>query len=148
ENLRYGITRNPWDLARSPGGSSGGAGAAGAAGMSPTAHATDGGGSTRIPASYCGLVGLKPSRGRVPRLAQSWLGAVVEGVVAHTVADSAAVLDAIAAVDPLAWYNAPAPARAFVEETHAPPGALRIGLMAQAPLGIPTDEACVAGARA
>src|SRR4029077_18783937 len=85
---------------------------------------------------------------RVPRLAQSWLGAVVEGVVAHTVADSAAVLDAIAAVDPLAWYNAPAPARAFVEETHAPPGALRIGLMAQAPLGIPADEACVAGARA
>ena len=77
--------------------------------MFPIAHANDGGGSIRIPASYCGLVGLKPSRGRVPRLAQSWLGAVVEGVVARTVADSAAVLDAIAELDPLAWYNAPAP---------------------------------------
>jgi amidase len=148
ENLRHGISRNPWDTDRSPGGSSGGAAAAVAAGMFPLAHANDGGGSIRIPASYCGLVGLKPSRGRVPRLAQSWLGAVVEGVVTHTVADSAAVLDTIAAVDPLAWYNAPAPARPFSEETQTPPGQLRIGLMAQAPLGIPTDEACVAGARA
>ncbi len=148
ENLRHGISRNPWDPSRSPGGSSGGAAAAVAAGMFPLAHANDGGGSIRIPASYCGLVGLKPSRGRVPRLAQSWLGAVVEGVVAHTVADSAAVLDAIAYFDPLAWYNAPAPARPFGEEMQATPGALRIGLMAQAPLGIPTDPACIAAARA
>src|SRR4029077_9237287 len=147
ENLRYGITRNPWDLARSPGGSSGGAGAAGAAGMSPTAHATDGGGSTRIPASYCGLVGLKPSRGRVPRLAQSWMGAVVEGVVTRTVADTAAVLDAIATVDPHAWYNAPAPERPFAEETRTPPGKLRIGLMADAPMGIPTDANVSTAAR-
>jgi amidase len=116
--------------------------------MFPLAHANDGGGSIRIPASYCGLVGLKPSRGRVPRLAQGWLGAVVEGVVTRTVADAAAVLDAIAYFDPLAWYNAPAPARPFAEERSAPPGQLRIGLMASAPLGIPTDEACVAGARA
>jgi amidase len=148
ENSRHGITRNPWDLDRSPGGSSGGAAAAVAGGMFPIAHANDGGGSIRIPASYCGLVGLKPSRGRVPRLAQSWLGAVVEGVVTNTVAESAAVLDQIARVDPLAWYNAPAPSRAFAEETSAPPGQLRIGLMASAPLGMPTDEACVAGARA
>jgi amidase len=148
ENLRYGITRNPWDLDRSPGGSSGGAAAAVAAGMFPIAHANDGGGSIRIPASYCGLVGLKPSRGRVPRLAQSWLGAVVEGVVSHTVAESAVVLDAIAGPDPLAWYNAPAPARPFAEQTGTPPGLLRIGLMAQAPLGMPTDPACVAAARA
>jgi amidase len=148
ENLRHGISRNPWDPDRTPGGSSGGAAGAVAGGMFPIAHANDGGGSIRIPASYCGLVGLKPSRGRVPRLAQSWLGAVVEGVVAHTVADSAAVLDAISRFDPLAWYNAPAPARPFSEETHAPPGQLRIGLMAQAPLGIPTDPACVAAARA
>ncbi len=148
ENTRYGITRNPWDPTRSPGGSSGGAAAAVAAGMFPIAHATDGGGSIRIPASYCGLVGLKPSRGRVPRLAQGWLGGIVEGVVSRDVADSAAVLDAIARWDPLAWYNAPAPARAFAEEVDTPPGQLRIGLMAQAPLGIPTAEECTAGARA
>ena len=148
ENTRFGISRNPWDTNHSPGGSSGGAAAAVAGGMFPIAHANDGGGSIRIPAAYCGLVGLKPSRGRVPRLAQSWLGAVVEGVVAHTVADAAAVLDATAYFDPNAWYNAPIPARAFAEEATTPPGQLRIGLMAQAPLGIPTDEACVAGARA
>jgi amidase len=148
ENTRYGISRNPWDLTRSPGGSSGGAAAAVAGGMFPIAHANDGGGSIRIPASYCGLVGFKPSRGRVPRLAQSWLGAVVEGVVARTVADSAAVLDTIAGPDPLAWYNAPAPDRPFAQELTTPPGRLRIGLMAQAPLGIPTDPACTAGARA
>jgi amidase len=148
ENSRYGITLNPWDPDRSPGGSSGGAAAAVAAGMFPIAHANDGGGSIRIPGSYCGLVGFKPSRGRVPRLAQSWLGAVVEGVVARTVADSAHVLDAIAGPDPLAWYNAPAPERPFAQELAAAPRPRRIGLMAQAPLGIPTDPACVGGARA
>jgi amidase len=148
ENLRHGISRNPWDPSRTPGGSSGGAGAAVAGGMFPIAHANDGGGSIRIPASYCGLVGLKPSRGRVPRLAQGWLGAVVEGVVSHTVADSAAVLDAISRPDPLAWYNAPAPVRPFSQELRSTPSGLRIGLMAQAPLGIPTDPACIAGARA
>jgi len=148
ENSRYGITRNPWDTDRSPGGSSGGAAAAVASGMFPIAHANDGGGSIRIPAAYCGLVGLKPSRGRVPRLAQSWLGAVVEGVVARTVADAAVALDATAGPDPLAWYNAPAPATPFAEQTATPPGTLRIGLMAQAPLGIPTDPACAAAARA
>jgi amidase len=148
ENSRYGVSRNPWDPTRSPGGSSGGAGAAVAGGMFPIAHGNDGGGSIRIPASYCGLVGLKPSRGRVPRLAQSWFGAIVEGVVARTVADSAAVLDAIAGPDPLAWYNAPAPARPFAQETRAEPGRLRVGLMAEAPLGIPTDDSCSAAARA
>jgi amidase len=148
ENSRYGVSRNPWDPTRSPGGSSGGAAAAVAGGMFPIAHANDGGGSIRIPCSYCGLVGLKPSRGRVPRLAQGWLGAIVEGVVARTVADSAGVLDAIAGPDPLAWYNAPAPPRPFAEEARAEPGRLRIGLMAQAPLGIPTDDSCTAAARA
>ncbi len=147
ENSRYGITRNPWDTSRSPGGSSGGAAAAVAAGMFPIAHANDGGGSIRIPAAYCGLVGLKPSRGRVPRLAQSWLGAVVEGVVARTVSDSASVLDAISGPDELCWYNAPAPARPFASEVGAEPGAMRIGLMAAAPLGIPTDPSCIAAAR-
>jgi amidase len=148
ENSRFGASRNPWDVERSPGGSSGGAASAVAGGMFPIAHANDGGGSIRIPASYCGLVGFKPSRGRVPRLAQSWLGAVVEGVVARTVADSAAVLDAISGPDRLAWYNAPAPERPFAQEVGASVPALRIGLMAQAPLGIPTDPACVAAAKA
>jgi amidase len=148
EYSRYGISRNPWDTGRSPGGSSGGAGAAVAAGMFPIAHANDGGGSIRIPASYCGLVGFKPSRGRVPRLAQSWLGAVVEGVEARTVADAAAVLDTISTPDPNAWYNAPASHRTFTEQASATPAKLRVGLMAQAPLGIPTDEPCAAGARA
>jgi amidase len=148
ENLRFGPSRNPWDPSLSPGGSSGGAAGAVAAGMFPIAHANDGGGSIRIPASYCGLVGLKPSRGRVPRLAQSWLGAVVEGVVSRTIADSAVVLDAISRRDLGAWYNAPAPEHPFAEDLRAEPGRLRIGLMAQAPLGIPTDEACVAAARA
>jgi amidase len=148
ENSRYGASRNPWDTSRSPGGSSGGAAGAVAGGMFPIAHANDGGGSIRIPASYCGLVGFKPSRGRVPRLAQSWLGAVVEGVVSRTVAESAVVLDAISVPDPLAWYNAPAPERPFAQEIGSTPGPLRVGLMAQAPLGIPTDPACVAAARA
>jgi amidase len=148
ENSRYGISRNPWDRNRSPGGSSGGAGAAVAAGMFPIAHANDGGGSIRIPASYCGLVGLKPSRGRVPRVVQGWLGAIVEGVISRTVGDSAAVLDVISGFDPLAWYNAPAPSRPFAGEMDTPPGRLRIGLMAEAPLGLPTNESCSAAARA
>src|ERR1700759_3750241 len=102
ENLRYGIRRNPWDLDRTPGGSSGGAAASTAAGMFPLAHANDGGGSIRIPASCCGLVGLKPARARIPRLFSSWMGAVVEGVVTRTVSDTAAVLDVLAGPDPRA----------------------------------------------
>jgi amidase len=148
ENSRFGASRNPWDERRTPGGSSGGASAAVASGMFPIAHANDSGGSIRVPASSCGLVGLKSSRGRVPRLAQSWLGGVVEGVITRTVGDSAAVLDAIAGPDPLAWYNAPAPTRPFAVLAQSPPERLRIGLMAQAPLGIPTDVACVAAAQA
>jgi amidase len=147
ENSRFGITRNPWDTDRSSGGSSGGASAAVAGGMFPIAHGNDGGGSIRIPSAYCGLVGLKTSRGRIPRLAQSWMGAVVEGVLTRTVADTAVALDATAGPDPLAWFNAPAPSRPFAEEVGADPGRLRIGLMAEAPLGIPTDPACVEAAR-
>lgn len=147
ENLRWGITRNPWDPSRTPGGSSGGAAAAAAAGMFPVAHASDGGGSIRIPASCCGLVGLKPSRGRVPRRAQSWLGAVVEGAVTRTVADTAAILDAISKPDAHAWYRAPAPERPFAAETGADAGRLRIGLMEAGPGGLPTDPDCSEAAR-
>jgi amidase len=109
ENLRYGITRNPWNPEHTPGGSSGGAGAAVASGMFPLAHANDGGGSIRIPASCTGLVGLKASRARVPAFVPGWLGASVEGVVTRTVGDSAAVLDQICGPDPLSWYNARSP---------------------------------------
>ncbi|MCW2987371.1 MAG: Amidase [Solirubrobacterales bacterium] len=147
ENDRYGISRNPWDTSRSPGGSSGGAAAAVAGGMFPIAHANDGGGSIRIPSAYCGLVGLKSSRARVPRRAQAWMGAVVEGVTTRTVADAATVLDLTAGPDPLAWNNAIPPARPFAEELGADPGRLRIGLMAEAPLGIPTAPDCVDAAR-
>src|SRR3954468_19207753 len=147
ENLRYGVTRNPWDLERTPGGSSGGAAAAVASGMFPIAHATDGGGSIRIPAACCGLVGLKPSRGRVPRLAQSWLGGVVEGAVTRTVADTAAILDVLSGPDPRAWYNAPAPDRPFLEEAGRDPARLRIGLMDHGPNGLPIDPTCAEAAR-
>src|SRR3954449_3465110 len=147
ENLRYGITRNPWDLERTPGGSSGGAAAAVAAGMFPVAHATDGGGPIRIPAACCGLVGSKPSRGRVPRRAQSWLGGVVEGAVTRTVADTAAILDVLSGPDPRAWYNAPAPDRPFLEEAGREPAPLRIGLMDHGPNGLPVDPACAEAAR-
>jgi amidase len=147
ENDRFGASRNPWDSSRSPGGSSGGAAAAVAAGMFPIAHANDGGGSIRIPSAYCGLVGLKSSRGRIPRRAQAWMGAVVEGVTTRTIADAATVLDLTAGPDPLAWNNAIPPARPFAAELAAEPGKLRIGLMAEAPLGIPTAQDCVDAAR-
>ena len=150
ENLRYGITRNPWDTDYSPGGSSGGAAAAVAAGMFPFAHANDGGGSIRIPSSCCGLFGLKPSRWRVPAVVPGWLGAAVEGVVARSVADSAAVLDEISGPDPLSWSNAPAPDRPFADEVGADPGQLRIGLLTRAPLDMavapaPLEAVAVAG---
>jgi amidase len=142
ENLRWGITRNPWDTSRTPGGSSGGAAAATASGMFPVAHANDGGGSIRIPASCCGLVGLKPSRGRTPRMNQSWLGAVVEGAVTRTVADSAAILDVVSGPDRYAWYNAPPPERPFRYEVGADSGRLRIGLMSGGPNGMPVEPEC------
>jgi amidase len=147
ENLRWGITRNPWDPDRTPGGSSGGAASATASGMFPVAHANDGGGSIRIPASCCGLVGLKPSRGRTPRLNQSWLGAVVEGAVTRTVEDSAAILDQISGPDRYSWYNAPAPERPFRDEVGADAGRLRIGLMTGGPSGMPVDPDCSEAAR-
>ncbi len=147
ENSRYGNTLNPWDTSRASGGSSGGASAAVAGEMFPIAHANDGGGSIRIPAAYCGLVGLKSSRGRIPRRAQTWMGAVVEGAITRTVADAAASLDVTSEPDPLAWYTAPAPQRPFAEEAGAPVETLRIGLMAEAPLGVPTDPDCIRAAR-
>ena len=147
ENLRYGLSRNPWNLDRTPGGSSGGAAAATAAGIFPLAHANDGGGSIRIPASCCGLVGLKVSRGRVPALVTGWEGGAVEGVVTRDVADTAALLDVISGPDKGQWYNAPAPARPFTQEVGADPGALRIGLVEEAPFGLPIEDVCLQATR-
>jgi len=147
ENDRYGITRNPWDLDRTPGGSSGGAAAAVASGMYPLAHANDGGGSIRIPASCCGLVGLKVSRGRVPASYTPWEGGAVEGVVTLDVGDTAAVLDVIAGPDPGCWYNAPVPERPFVQEVGRDPGRLRVGLVQRPPFGLPLDQACAEAVR-
>jgi amidase len=147
ENKRYGISRNPWDLDRTPGGSSGGAGAGVAGGLFPIAHGGDGGGSLRIPASCCGLVGLKVSRGRVPSLVTHWEGAAVEGVLTHDVADTAAALDVMCGPDPLQWYNAPRPDRPFLAEVGADPGRLRVGLLDQAPFGLSVDQPCADAAR-
>ena len=147
ENVRYGVTRNPWDLDRTPGGSSGGAGAAVAAGIFPVAHGNDGGGSIRIPASCCGLVGLKVSRGRIPRLVAGWEGGVVEGALTRDVADTAAILDVTCGQDRYQWYNAPAPERPFISEVGADPGRLRIGLVEEPPLRLSLDPACRDAAR-
>jgi amidase len=131
EPRAYGPTRNPWDTSRSAGGSSGGSAAAVAAGMVPIAHANDGGGSIRIPASNCGLVGLKPTRQRVsegPLVGDIMSGMTAELVVARSVRDAAAVLDAVHGPAPGDPYAAPPPLRPFSEEVGADPGRLRIGL--------------------
>ncbi|MHB8340206.1 MAG: amidase, partial [Mycobacteriales bacterium] len=146
ENLRYGVTRNPWDPDRTPGGSSGGAAAAVAAGMFPIAHGSDGGGSLRIPASCTGLVGLKASRGRVPSRFNQWEGALVEGALTRDVRDAAALLDAVCGPDPGSWYNAPAPQRPFAAEVGQDPGRLRIALQTEAPFGLSVHPFCVVAA--
>lgn len=148
ENRRYGITRNPWNLDHTPGGSSGGAAAAVAAGMAPVANASDGGGSIRMPAACTGLVGLKPARARVPARTLGWEHGTTGGVITRTVEDSARILDLISAPDPLGWYRAPAPERPFGDEPGRPAGRLRIGLLLEAPAGVPVDPACAATVQA
>ena len=149
EPVAYGPTRNPWDRSRSPGGSSGGSAAAVAAGFVPAAHANDGGGSIRIPASACGLVGLKPSRGRASLGPDASFSALVvcEHVVCRTVRDCAAFLDVVAGPMPGDPYVAPPPARAYREEVGADPGRLRVGLLTAAPAGLAVVHPdCVAAA--
>ncbi len=136
ENLRFGTTRNPWNPGHTPGGSSGGAASAVASGMFPAAHASDGGGSIRIPASCCGLVGLKPSRGRVADTVPYWSGLSTEGVVTRTVADTAAILDCISAPDPLAWWSPPTKERPFIDEVGADPGRLRVAVNTVSAMGV------------
>ncbi|MEM9462337.1 MAG: amidase [Myxococcota bacterium] len=125
----HGPTRNPYDPDRTPGGSSGGSAAAVASRMVPAAHAGDGGGSIRIPAAACGLVGLKPTRGRTPfgpDASERWLGYVCQHAVTRSVRDTAQVLDATRGPDPHAAYHAPPPERPFVEEVEREPGRLRV----------------------
>ncbi len=142
----FGPTLNPWNLARSPGGSSGGAAAAVAAGIVPMAQASDGGGSLRVPAACCGLFGLKPTRGRIPSgpaNVDAWFGASVAHVISRSVRDSAAILDATAGPEPGGVYLAPPPARPYLEEVSAPPGALRVAVTTDHPLRGTVDSECV-----
>jgi amidase len=128
----YGSCRNPWNLEYSPGGSSGGAAAAVTAGILPVAHATDGGGSIRIPAAQCGLFGLKPSRGRVsmaPDAGEGWGGLSAGHVVTRSVRDSALMLDCTAGSEPGDPYAAPINERPFLEAVTRPPRRLKIALM-------------------
>lgn len=151
EPTLYGPTRNPWNLAYSSGGSSGGASAAVAAGYMPMAHATDGGGSIRVPASYCGLFGLKPSRGRVspaPDFGEALAGMATSHCVSWTVRDSAALLDVSAGSEPGDPYSAPPFARPLLDEVGTPPGKLRIALCATDFFGNKVDPECEAAARA
>ncbi|MGQ4356000.1 amidase [Streptomyces drozdowiczii] len=135
EPVLYGATRNPWNLERSAGGSSGGAGAAVAAGVVPLAHCTDAAGSLRVPAAYNGLFGLKPTRGRVsmgPDFDELFSGLAVPGSVSRTVRDSAALLDQIRGPGPGDPYFAQQPSRSYTEEVTRHPGRLRIGVLTHA----------------
>jgi amidase len=148
EPVAWGPTRNPWDRSRSPGGSSGGAAAAVASGMVPFAHASDGGGSIRIPASCCGLVGLKPSQGRITRgpiREETSLG--VELCVSRTVRDTATLLDAVQGPGIGDAVIAPSPSRNYVDEVGAEPGRLRIGLLDHDPQGGTVAPECAAATR-
>ena len=147
ESRLYGVTRNPWNTSLAPGGSSGGSAAAVAAGIVPVAHATDGGGSIRIPASCCGLFGLKPTRARIsagPEGGEGLSGLAMQHVVSRSVRDSAALLDATAGALPGDPYTAPAPTRPWLEEVTAEPGRLRIAFASSAPTGVPVAPQCVA----
>lgn len=149
ESALHGRTRNPWDPTRSAGGSSGGSAAAVAAGIVPAAHATDGGGSIRIPASACGLFGLKPSRGRVPlgpTIYEGWGGMSAAHCVSRSVRDSAALLDAVQGPAKGDAYAAPLRERPYVEEVGRKPARLRIAWMKLPVVPSPVDPACEAAA--
>jgi amidase len=143
EPRRFGPTRNPWDTERTPGGSSGGAAAAVAAGMVPLAHGSDGGGSIRIPSACCGLVGLKPARGRIsrgPALGEDFL--LQDGVLTRTVAETAELLDVLAGYEPGDANWAAPPAQHFAAAAQREPGRLRIGFTTDSPISAPLDPQC------
>jgi amidase len=145
---RFGPTRNPWDPARISGGSSGGSATAVASGMVPIAHANDGGGSTRIPAACCGLVGLKPQRNRIslaPETGESFLA--TDGVLTHTVADTALALDLLAGTETGDASWAPPPAEPFAASAARAPSGLRVAVVTNAPIDVPLDPVRVEAAR-
>ena len=145
EPVSHGPTKNPWNLDYSTGGSSGGSAAAVAAGIVPIAHANDGGGSIRVPASECGLVGLKPSRGRVsfgPKLGESWAGVAIDGVLTRSIRDSARVLDGISYPWPGDPYWAPPPELSFEKQLSILPGQLKIGVVTSSSWG-PIHQDCI-----
>ncbi|MEO8835764.1 MAG: amidase, partial [Caldimonas sp.] len=147
ESHLYGTTRNPWRTDLAPGGSSGGSAAAVAAGIVPVAHATDGGGSIRIPASTCGLFGLKPTRARIsagPEGGEGLSGLAVQHVVSRSVRDSAALLDATCGAMPGDPYSAASPQQPYLTEASTGPGRLRIGFARRAPNGAALAPECVA----
>lgn len=150
EPVLYGPARNPWNPSHTPGGSSGGSAAAVAARIVPAAHGNDGGGSIRIPASHCGLFGLKPTRGRVslaPSAGEAWMGLVSEGVLTRSVRDSAGLLDVLAGFTAGDPYAAPPQARPFTAELGVPPGRLRIAFSDRSLFGHGTDPECSAAVR-
>ncbi len=147
----FGPTNNPWDLTRTPGGSSGGSAAAVTVRIVPLTHASDGGGSIRIPASCCGVFGLKPTRGRNPigpDLGEAWRGLHCDHVLTRSVRDSAAMLDATAGPDVGALYYAVPPGRPFLSEVGTDPGKLRIAFTSEPFLGSVVDKDCVKGLEA
>ncbi|GAA3613187.1 amidase family protein [Nonomuraea rosea] len=149
ESLKYGLTRNPWDLARGAGGSSGGAAALVAAGAVPVAHASDGAGSIRVPASCCGLVGLKPSRGRVtagPDMGEPMLGMAYEFALTRTVRDAAHLLDAVQGPAVGDKYTAPPPRRRYADDARTEPGRLRVAVTTTSWAGTAVDEQVAAWA--
>ena len=146
----FGPCRNPWNLERTPGGSSGGSAAAVAAGFVPMASGGDGGGSIRIPSSNCALFGLKPSRGRNPTgpdYGELWQGAVVGHVLSRSVRDSAAALDALAGPDPGAPYVIAPPERPYSQEIRKNPGKLTIAFSTVSPVGKPVDKENIAAVK-
>lgn len=143
ESELNGACRNPWNPERTPGGSSGGAAAAVAAGLAPAAHGTDGGGSVRIPASCCGLVGFKPSRGRIsPAPFISFEGLGTSGPITRTVRDAALLLDVMSGPEPGDRYVLPPPGTPFVDQVEEPVGRLRIAVTATPPADVPVDPSC------